>query len=75
MDKFLPILEKSRLFQGIDREGIRGMLDCIGASATHYGRGEALLETGNVASAIGLVLSGEVHLVREDFWGNNESWT
>ncbi len=75
MEKFLPIFRESRLFQGIDDEGIRGMLTCIGASATRYGKGESLLKAGNVPGAIGLVLSGEVHLVREDFWGNNDILT
>lgn len=51
------------------------MLDCLSVSGRRYDRGEYLLHAGESPRAIGLVLSGEVHLTREDFWGNHDILT
>ncbi len=75
MEKFLPIFSKTRLFQGLTGEEIRGMLTCLDVTVKSYDRGAYLLHAGDVSRAIGLVLSGEVHLTREDFWGNHDLLT
>ncbi len=75
MEKFLSVFCQSQLFRDIDVDGIRGMLACIDAQICRYGKGSFLMEAGDKPHAIGMVLSGEVHLVREDFWGNKDILT
>ena len=58
------------LFQGIREEDLPAMLDCLGSFRRSYGREESiLLESEEVRSA-GLILSGVVHMVKEDRDGN-----
>ena len=75
MEKFLSVFHESQLFRDIDGEGLRGMLTCIDAKVKRYAKGEFLLQAGDTPCAVGMVLSGEVHLVREDFWGNKDILT
>ncbi len=75
MEQFLPLFSKSKLFYGLSAEEIRGMLICLDAKINRYGRGAFLLRAGDTPRAIGLVLSGDVHLTREDFWGNRDILT
>ncbi len=75
MEQFLSVLCQSRLFRDINEDGIRGMLTCMDVHKHHYNKGNFLIEAGDKPHAIGMVLSGEVHLVREDFWGNKDILT
>lgn len=63
-------LKNTRLFQGIAEEEISAILKCSGAAERTYHKGETLWQEGSQASDIGLVLSGAVHIVKEDYWGN-----
>lgn len=65
-----PAMAVSPLFQGIPSEELNALLDCMGAARRRYRRGELILRRGDLAQRLGLVLSGAVHIVREDFWGN-----
>ena len=70
MKEFLPILKKSPLFSGIEDAEIEAMTDCLGAEKREYGRDELVYRFGDTVESIGLVLTGKVYIVREDFWGN-----
>lgn len=65
-----PAMAVSPLFRGIPSEELNALLDCMGAARRRYWRGELILRRGDLAQRLGLVLSGAVHIVREDFWGN-----
>jgi hypothetical protein len=65
-----PAVAASPLFRGISPEELEPLLDCMGAACRRYRRGELILCRGELARRLGLVLSGAVHIVREDFWGN-----
>lgn len=65
-----PAMAVSPLFRGIPTEELNALLDCMGAARRRYRRGELILRRGDLAQRLGLVLSGAVHIVREDFWGN-----
>lgn len=56
------------LFQGIP--DLEAMLERTGARVRRYEKGAFLLRRGETAEQMGVVLSGGVHIVREDFWGN-----
>ena len=63
-------LLRAPLFRGIPREDLPGLLEGLDAREHRYGRGEAVLRRGERADRMGLVLSGTLHIVKEDFWGS-----
>ncbi len=70
MKEYLPILRRARLFEGIAESEIAGMLGCLQATVRGYCKGEAVLRQGDTIQALPLLLSGELHIQREDYWGN-----
>lgn len=63
-------LSKVFLFREINPADIPGLLSCVGAWKRSFQKGELLLHRGERSAQLGLVLSGTVHIIREDFWGN-----
>ena len=70
MREFHPIMERCPLFDGIDMENLSEMLGCIGGRTIQAARGQAVCREGEPATHVGMVLSGAVRLVREDYYGN-----
>ena len=70
MKKFIPILKKSRLFAGVGAEDITSMLSCLDARLHSYKKGENVLRQGEHISDIMVLVSGELHVQRDDYWGN-----
>lgn len=68
--EILPLPDKSPLFWDIAEEELSGLLAWMDARKRQYRKGELLLRRGSRTGRLGLVLSGMVHIVREDFWGN-----
>ena len=64
------VLSHTPLFHGIDPQDIPGLLSCVGARSHTFKKGEILLHRGDAAPRFGLLLSGSVHIIREDFWGS-----
>ena len=46
------------------------MLDCLGARTESYSKGTYILRDGEVPIAVGLLLTGSVFVIKEDYWGN-----
>lgn len=70
MKKYLPILKRTKLFAGVCEEEIAAMLSCLDARVRTYRRGEYVLHAGEHLQQIMLVVEGEVHVRRDDYWGN-----
>jgi CRP-like cAMP-binding protein len=66
----LALLKHSELFHGIEEGEISSMLACLSAETKSYERGAYVLRYGERANSVGIVLSGRVSVVREDYWGN-----
>lgn len=66
---FRPLLQ-CRLFERIREEDIPPMLRCLNARTQSYKKEEFIFREGQAARDIGIVLSGSVHVVKEDFYGN-----
>ncbi len=61
---------KSALFDGITAEDRVAVLDCIGYHVRSYRKGDVVaLESENM-NHIGVILSGTVDMIKEDYWGN-----
>ncbi|WP_298024313.1 Crp/Fnr family transcriptional regulator [uncultured Dysosmobacter sp.] len=65
-----PLAAASPLFRKIPAEDLPPLLRRMDARERQYQKGELLLHRGARTEHLGLVLSGAVHIVREDFWGN-----
>lgn len=70
MKDFLPILQACPLFAGVRPEDISGMLGCLGAKPLSARKGQTIFREGESAAHIGIVLTGAVQLIREDYYGN-----
>lgn len=69
MKEYIGILEKVGLFNGVDAD-LEPMLKCLGAVIKNVGRGEIVLLTGDKPQYVGVVLSGQLHIMREDYDGS-----
>lgn len=63
-------LQKCPLFQEIASEDLPSLLNCLAGKEQRYSKGEYILLTGSTAGQVGILLSGEAHVLQEDFWGN-----
>lgn len=70
MEEDFGIIKTAPIFAGIDGEETKTMLGCLGAKMQTYGKGDYLLRVGDRVEEVGLLLSGRVLIVQEDFWGN-----
>ena len=70
MTEYYSILESSPLFDGICRQDLSALLGCLGAKVTQARKGQPVLREGDAADLIGIVLTGSVQLIREDYYGN-----
>ena len=66
----LTILTECALFHGLREAQIREMLPCLSARQSRFRRGQFLLRAGDRVAFAGILLSGEVEVLQEDFWGN-----
>ena len=66
----VELLRRTPLFAGIEEADLPGLLGCVGARERSFQKGEVLLHRGDRIESLGLVLSGTVQVIREDFWGN-----
>ena len=65
-----PCMTSSPLFRDIAPADLASLLDGLDARERAYEKGAWLLRRGERTDRLGLVLSGTVHILREDFWGS-----
>lgn len=70
MEKYLPILTRCRLFAGLSDQDLSSILACLGARVTAVSKNQSILSEGDRAVFVGIVLSGSVQILKEDFYGN-----
>lgn len=63
------ILSSSPLFSGLTAAEAEKALSCLSLGVRHLPAHSYLFHAGDPAGRMGLVLSGSLHIVREDFWG------
>lgn len=66
----LMILNSCPLFHGVTQEELLSMLGCLDAREQTYSRGATVFREGEPAQWVGVVLEGEVHIIKEDYAGN-----
>lgn len=70
MIEYMSLLKRTALFGGIDLAEIESMLGCLGAKTEDFCKGAYILRVGDSPEALGLLLTGSVLIVEEDYWGN-----
>lgn len=70
MKEFIPILQTCPLFDGIQSTDLSGMLGCLGTRPLQVKKGQFVFREGDPAIFVGIVLTGSVQLIREDYYGN-----
>jgi len=70
MEKYLHILKKCPLFAGIVDSELRALYGCLSAVEKKYEKNNFIFMADDIVTLIGVVLTGSVHVIREDFWGS-----
>lgn len=69
MEKYMPELKKSALFEGLSEDDIRALCGCMGARVRQYAAGECLLRAGDSNGCVMLVVRGSLLIQCDDYWG------
>jgi CRP-like cAMP-binding protein len=70
MKKYLKVLKRCALFEGIEEQSLFRMLSCLGARVEFFDKKYTIMAEGGAAKYIGIVLSGTAHTVQIDYYGN-----
>lgn len=68
-DGHVGILLNTRLFEGIDADGVRAVLSCSSARMAFYGKNATIIAEQSEIKDIGVVLSGQAHASKQDLSG------
>jgi len=63
-------VQKCVLFKNMPESDLRSLLSCLGGKTRRYKKGEFICRAEDTLETVGIVLSGTVHIITEDFWGN-----
>lgn len=66
----LTLLSAMPLFAGVAPQELEVLLTCLDTECRRYGKGAAILRTGDTVRSMGIVLSGSVLIQKTDLWGN-----
>jgi CRP-like cAMP-binding protein len=75
MEKYFDILLKCSLFKGIERSELNSMLACMDYKTIEVLKGSPVFLEGDPVQFVGVVLSGAVQVIREDYYGNRSVLT
>lgn len=70
MKKYIPVLKRTQMFSGISADDIESLLSCLDAKLHTYKKGEYVLRQGEHLSDITVLVEGNLHIQKDDYWGN-----
>lgn len=70
MKNYLPLLRTVPLFEEISEEDLNFLLQCLDSSVKSYPKDSILYLSGSKVTQVGILLSGELQVIREDIAGN-----
>ena len=70
LKKYFEILRKCALFDQVADQDLLPMLSCLGAKVEQFDKKYTIFAEGTAAKHIGIVLSGSVQIVQNDYYGN-----
>ena len=60
---------KNPLFENITAEELQALLGCLHSYTKNFRKGEVIIMEEDAIRYVGIVLSGTVHMMKEDIWG------
>ena len=69
MENLPDALNQTALFQGMDDHDLAEMLQCLGAKTKFFSKGNMVLMAGEEATRFGIVISGQLQVLREEYTG------
>ena len=70
MKKYIQVLKRTLMFAGIGEDEIESMLSCLNARLHTYKKGEYVLRQGERLHDILVLVDGNLHIQKDDYWGN-----
>lgn len=70
MENYINVLKRTQLFAGLDGDDIKEMLRCLQARLVSFKKDEYVYRQGEHVDNISLLISGSLHIQKEDYWGN-----
>ncbi len=70
MDFYDSVISTSALFREIDSCDIPNMLQCLSSVRKTFKKGSFIFNAGDQGVPLTMLLEGEVHIITEDYWGN-----
>lgn len=75
MTEFFDLLTSCPIFAGVRRSELPEMMRCLGGKKVVVEKGGAVFLEGEPAQWVGIVLSGAIQIVRDDYYGNRSVLT
>lgn len=75
MNDHMEHLYNMSLFTGIKNTNLKSMLKCMGSYVKSFKKGEYISLSEDPLKSVGIVLSGTVHMLKDDVWGNENILT
>lgn len=75
MKKYFEMLSQCPLFNGIDQSALNSLIKCMDGKTSSVLKGNPVFLEGAPARFVGIVLSGTLQVVREDYYGNRSILT
>ncbi|GHV70036.1 cyclic nucleotide-binding protein [Spirochaetia bacterium] len=66
------VLWRSRFFSGVSDTDIDKLFTCLGGRRKSFEKEAYIYRERDECTALGIVLSGTLHILRDDFWGNRK---
>lgn len=60
------------LFRGFTEEETESVLKCLSAVSRSYKKDEYIFRMGDTITTVGMVITGSVQVMREDYWGDRQ---
>jgi len=70
MKNYIKLLSQTTLFSDISEEDIAKLCECLDAREKEIARDSFVFNAGDKVRSVYLILSGSMHIIDEDFWGN-----
>lgn len=70
MNEYFPVLSRCQYFSGIEQSDLKSLIGCLGGKIITVLKGEPVFLEGDSAQLMGVVLSGTVQVVQDDYYGN-----
>ena len=71
MKQYIPILKHTQLFKGVSDEEVSTMMNCLQAGMRTYQKGDYVFRQGEQLHDLMILVEGNLHIQRVDYWGNN----